>query len=130
MPLVKVEILEGRSHEYKKAILDGIHNALVDAFKIPDNDRIQRLYELNSDHFEFSGLKSDKFVLIELTVFEGRSLDAKRDLYKGIVSNLADNPGIPGNDITIVLNEVPLNNWGIRGGRPGGEVDLGFEIKV
>lgn len=130
MPLVKVEMMEGRSREYKQAILDGIHNALVEAFKIPDDDRIQRLYELSRENFEIAGFKTDQFVLIEMTVFEGRSLDAKRALYAAIVRNLADNPGIAGNDITIVLKEVPLDNWGIRGGKPGSEVNLGFEIKV
>lgn len=130
MPLVKVEIIEGRSREYKKAILDGIHNALVEVFKIPDDDRIQRLYELSTNNFELASFKSDKFVLIEMTVFEGRSIEAKRALYSGIVRNLDDNPGIQGNDITIVLHEVPLDNWGIRGGKPGSEVDLGFKINV
>jgi phenylpyruvate tautomerase PptA (4-oxalocrotonate tautomerase family) len=130
MPLVKVEILEGKSRKYKTAILDGVHNALVEAFNIPDDDRIQRLYELSTVNFELASFKSDKFVLIEMTVFEDRSIEAKRALYSGIVRNLGDNPGIPGNDITIVLHEVPLDNWGIRGGKPGSEVDLGFKINV
>jgi phenylpyruvate tautomerase PptA (4-oxalocrotonate tautomerase family) len=38
--------------------------------------------------------------------------------------------GVDANDITIVLHEVALDNWGIRGGRPASEVDLGFEVGV
>ena len=38
--------------------------------------------------------------------------------------------GIDANDITIVLHEVPLDNWGIRGGKPASEVDLGFNVNV
>ena len=41
MPLVRVEIMKGKSSEYKKSILDGIHSALVEAFKIPEYDRNQ-----------------------------------------------------------------------------------------
>lgn len=130
MPLVKVEILKGRSAEYKKAILDGIHSALVEAFKIPDYDRNQRLYELATEHFEFPDTKSDQVTLIELTVFKGRSLDAKRLLYSAIVRNLQNNPGIKGEDITIVLHESPMENWGVKGGKPANEVDLGFKIDV
>ncbi|MGZ7117831.1 MAG: tautomerase family protein, partial [Methanobacterium sp.] len=52
-PLVKIEILKGKSKEYKKALLDGIHDALVESIKIPDNDRFQRLYELEEDNFEY-----------------------------------------------------------------------------
>ncbi len=52
MPLVKVEIYQGKSEEYKRALLDGIHAALVAAFKIPIDDRNQRLYELSEENFE------------------------------------------------------------------------------
>ena len=53
MPLVKIEILKGYSKEYKKAILDAVHDALVESIKIPDHDRFQRLYELEKENFEF-----------------------------------------------------------------------------
>lgn len=58
MPLVRVEILKGQTAEHKKAILDAIHNALVEAFKIPDHDRNQKLYELDPEWFERSPGKS------------------------------------------------------------------------
>lgn len=131
MPLVKVEILTGRSAEYKRAILDGIHSALVEAFKVPDHDRNQRLYELDREHFEFPYAKySDQYTLIELTVFKGRSLDAKKLLYSAMVRNLENNPGIKGEDITIVIHEPPMENWGIRGGKLANEVNLGFKVDV
>lgn len=129
MPLVKVEILKGSSKEYKKGILEGIHVALVEAFKIPDDDRIHRIYELSKENFEFDTYKSERFVLIEITIFEGRSLEAKKTLYKSIVRNLNERLGIPDNDILITLQEVPLDNWGIRG-KSASEVDLGFKINV
>ena len=53
-PLVKIEIRKGKSKEYKKALLDGVHDALVEAIEIPDYDRFQRLYELENDNFEAS----------------------------------------------------------------------------
>ena len=129
MPLVKVEILKGKTQEYKKAILDGIHSALVEAFKIPDNDRMQRLYELDRDCFEIPTNKTEKMTLIELTIFKGRSLEAKKDLYFAIVRNLGQSPGIEGKDILIVINEPPLENWGVKG-IPANEIDLGFKIEV
>lgn len=130
MPLVKIEIVKGKTLEYKKALLDGVHSALVSALKIPDYDRVQRLYELDEANFEYPSMKTDKITLIELTIFNGRSLEAKKQLYYEINNNLTQNPGIPSNDIVIVIHEPPLQNWGIRGGKPANEVDLGFEIKV
>ena len=129
MPLVKIEIGTGKSVEYKKALLNGIHNALVEAIKIPDSDRRQRLYELDDEHFEHSG-RSDDYTIIEITMFKGRSFLAKKALYSAIVRNLAVNPGISGNEISIVIHEPPLENWGIRGGKPASEVDLGFNINI
>jgi len=130
MPLVKISLRKGRSQGYKRALLDGIHSALVGAFKIPDSDRNQQLYELDADHFEIASTKSDQFVVIEIIVFPGRSFDARKKLYAAIVQNLEKSPGIPGNDIVIVLHEPPLENWGIHGGRPASEVDVGFKIDV
>lgn len=130
MPLVKVEVLKGKTKRYKKAILNGIHSALVEAFKIPDHDRMQRLYELEKDDFEISSTKTENVTLIELTVFKGRSYEAKKNLYSAIVKNLAESPGIDGNDIIIVINEPPLENWGVKGGIPASEADLGFKIDV
>lgn len=130
MPLVKIEIRKGKSDEYKKAILDGVHDALVESIKIPDYDRFQRIYELDEENFESPPNKTDNVMIIEITLFHGRSTESKKNLYQEIVKNLSKNPGINGDDITIVLYEPPLENWGIKGGKPANEVDLGFNINV
>ncbi len=39
MPLVRIEIRKNKSSEYKKALLDGVHRALVQTIKILDYDR-------------------------------------------------------------------------------------------
>ncbi len=129
-PLVKIEIRKGKGAEYKKAILDGVHQALVDALKIPDSDRFQRIYELDKDDFECPPDRTDDVTMIQITMFPGRSFEAKKNLYQNIVMNLAENPGIGGNDIVIILLEPPIDNWGIRGGQPASEVDLGFKIDI
>jgi phenylpyruvate tautomerase PptA (4-oxalocrotonate tautomerase family) len=130
MPLVKIEIIKGNSKEYKKALLNAVHDSLVESFKIPDYDRFQRLYELDKENFEIPSNKSSQAVLIEITVFPGRSLEAKKSLYQNIVNKLAENPGIDGNDIVIVINEPPMENWALRGGKPASEVNIGFKIDV
>jgi 4-oxalocrotonate tautomerase family enzyme len=130
MPLVKITLRTGTSHEYRAAILDGVHAALVEAFRIPDADRHQMVFELDADHFEIPANKTDKFVVIEIIAFLGRSYEAKKALYAAIVRNLEKAPGIPGNDVLIIIHEPPAGNWGVRGGKPASEVDLGFKIDV
>ena len=130
MPLVRIEMLKGKRPEYKKAVLDGVHLALVEAFRIPDSDRNQRLLEFEKEDFEFSPTKTEQFTLIEITVFKGRSAEAKKKLYEAIVRNLGKSPGIRSSDVLIVVHEPPLENWGVAGGKPANEVNLGFKIDV
>ena len=73
--------------------------------------------------------KGENYTLVEITLFASRSLQAKRGLYQAIVKRF-EALGIAAPDVIIVLNEVPLDNWGIRGGKPASEVDLGFKVNV
>jgi phenylpyruvate tautomerase PptA (4-oxalocrotonate tautomerase family) len=130
MPMVKIEMRAGKPADYKKAILDGVHQALVSAFNILENDRSPKIYEFPPENMEIPPGKSADYMVIEIKAFQGRSLTAKRNLYKNIVSELSKRTGISGNDITIVLNEIPLDNWCVRGGKPASEVDLGFKVNV
>jgi phenylpyruvate tautomerase PptA (4-oxalocrotonate tautomerase family) len=129
MPLVTIVMRKGKSREYKKSILDAVHDSLMAAFKIPDHDRNQRIIEIEPDNLEHPGGKTENFVTIEMTVFPGRSSQAKKALYREIVIRLRD-LGIEGDDILIILNEPPLENWGIRGGHAASEVDIGFKLDV
>ncbi len=129
MPLVRIEIEKGNTAAFKKALLDGIHSALVECIRIPDQDRRQRVYELDPVNFEHGG-RSSQYTIIEITMFKGRSFGAKKALYAAIVRNLQKEPGIPGDDITIIIHEPSLENWGIRGGKPASELDLGFSLNV
>ncbi|WGD51084.1 tautomerase family protein [Bradyrhizobium sp. CB1650] len=60
-------------------------------------------------------------------MFSGRLLEAKRALYKGLVTNLSGF-GIPATEIKIIPLEVPAENWGLGGGYPASEIDLGFKL--
>ena len=128
MPIVHVHIARGRSVADRQAILESVHAALVEAFQIPDDDRTQILHEHDPEHFESE--KGPEFTLIELTVFPGRSLDAKRQLYASLVRNLKRAPGIAPEKVLVVLHEPSLPDWGIRGGKSGADVDIGFRLDV
>ena len=129
MPLVKVSLLKGKSQEEKKALLDAIHAALIEAFKIPENDRNQRIFEFGPENFELPEGKTSNYILIEMDIFPGRSIEAKRKLYETIILNLQGH-NIQPSDVLIVLNEPQLDNWGVRGGIPASAINLGFKIDV
>ena len=73
MPLVKIEMIKGKSPDYKKEILNIVHDGLVEALGIGDWDRFQRIIEIEKENFELPEGKSDDFLLIELTLFPGRT---------------------------------------------------------
>jgi phenylpyruvate tautomerase PptA (4-oxalocrotonate tautomerase family) len=129
MPLVRLEVRQGRSAAQKQALLDAAHAALVEALGIPDHDRTQRIVEHAREDFELPPGSSDDFVLVEVTMFAGRSRPAKRRLYQALVRNFGA-LGVAPADVLVVLLEPPLDNWGIRGGQMASEVDLGFEVQV
>ena len=130
MPLVRIDMYKGRSEERKKNILDAVHRALVEAFKIPEDDRNQRICEFDECNFERRSGRSKEYTIIEITAFKGRTRDAKKLLYSKIVEYLSSDADIPPSDILIYINEPPLENWGIAGGKPADEVDLGFSVNV
>jgi phenylpyruvate tautomerase PptA (4-oxalocrotonate tautomerase family) len=129
MPLIRVEIREGWSPAEKARLLDAVHAAAVEALRIPDEDRTQILTEHSAEAFEIPPGTGERFTLVEVTMFAGRSLDAKRRLYRAVVTNLS-RLGVPPTDVLIVLHDLPLENWGIRGGTPASEVELDFEVGV
>jgi hypothetical protein len=115
--------------EQKAQAFEAVHGALVTAFRIPVHDRHQRIVEYEDGDFEIPPGKGGHYTVVALDVFAGRSLEAKRGLYKAIVARLGA-LGIAPNDILILLREIPLENWGIRGGLPASDVDIGFEVRV
>jgi 4-oxalocrotonate tautomerase family enzyme len=129
MPLVRIDMYKGRSAQEKKVILEAVHQSLVSAFKIPKDDRNQRICEFDEADFERRSARSKALLIIEITAFQGRSREAKKRLFATIVENLSAQTGISPSDVMIVIHEPPLENWGIAG-KPADEVNLGFSVKV
>jgi phenylpyruvate tautomerase PptA (4-oxalocrotonate tautomerase family) len=129
MPLVRIEVRRSREPEEKRAICDAVHAAMKAALLIPEHDRHIRYIEHAPEDFQVPPGKTENYTLVEITLFKGRSIEAKRNLYQAIVRNLGS-LGIAPEDVFIVLIESPSENWGVRGGVPASEVDLGFKIDV
>jgi phenylpyruvate tautomerase PptA (4-oxalocrotonate tautomerase family) len=128
MPIVKIEVCRPRPTEQIAAMIDAVYQAQLVAFKLPEDDKQIRYVEHRPECFPVPPGKTENFTFIEFQIFPGRSLQAKRNLYSGVVSRLGA-LGIQPSDITIVLHEPPLENWGLRG-LPASEVDLGFNLQV
>ena len=131
MPSVLIEVRQQYSIETEVGIMEAVHSALRECFRILPSDRNVRLLVHEPQRFECppDREKPEFYTHISIDCFAGRSLDAKRSLYKTIVKNL-EPFGIPNNHVKIMLREISTENWGIRGGNAACDIDLGFDVKV
>jgi phenylpyruvate tautomerase PptA (4-oxalocrotonate tautomerase family) len=131
MPSILIEVRRHYTQEQEIALMEAVHRAVRDAFKIAPGDRNVRLMVHEPHRFACppSRERPDVYTHISIDAFAGRSLDAKRNLYQGIVEGL-EPLGIPRDHVKILLRELPKENWGIRGGQAGCDVELGFKIEI
>jgi len=129
MPIAKIEVRRKRPAAEVAALIEAVYQAQREALKVPEGDRQIRYVEHRPEHFAVPPGKTANYTFVEIILFPGRSLPAKRALYQSVVRRFGE-LGIAASDIFIVLHEPPLENWGIRGGKPASEVDLGFNLNV
>jgi len=115
MPLVKINMIKGKDTKYKKKVLDSVHNGLMSSLGIDDWDRFQRIIEIPREDFEIPPEKTDNFLIIELTIFPGRTKEQKKKAIENITKELVDNLEIAKTDVFIVIYDPPMENWGLGG---------------
>lgn len=131
MPSTLIEIRRNYSADEEVAIIEAVQASLVAAFRIPPGDRHVRLH-VNLPHRMATSPDlddPDRYTLVTVDCFEGRSDDAKRALFEQIVTRF-ETLGIPRDHVTIIVRDLPATNWGIRGGRAAADIDLGFKVDV
>ncbi|HEX4895937.1 MAG TPA: tautomerase family protein [Solimonas sp.] len=129
MPSTCISVRRAWPAAQRAQLIAAVQAALIEGLRIPEQDRCVRLQAFAPEDFAVKPQSGEYFTLVEVDLFPGRSLDAKRRCYQAMVRNLGA-LGIPAAEVKVVLREVPQDNWGIRGGRPASEVDLGFKVEV
>ena len=119
MPLVKINLIKGKSPEYKKTVFDCVHQGLMESLGISDWDRFQRIIEFDRTDFEAPAEKSDNFMIIELTIFPGRTKEQKKAAIEIITAKLVASLSIAPEDVFIIISEPPFENWGMAGKQKG-----------
>jgi len=129
MPVTLVSILEGRGAADKRALMEAVQAAIANTLGLPPQDRNLRLAVHGRDEWLLPDGKSDRYVLVEIALFAGRTPETKGALYAAIVKSL-EALGMDKNDIFIRLDDQPRENFGIRGGLRADLVQLGYAVKV
>lgn len=115
MPLVRIDMIRGKSPEYKKAVFEAVHTGLIEALEIEDWDRFQRIVEIDKEDFEVPEGNTENFMIIELTIYPGRNKEQKKQAIEAITKNIIDKTGIDGSDVFIIFLDPPYENWGRDG---------------
>jgi 4-oxalocrotonate tautomerase len=120
MPVTRIAIRDGKSDEYKQALLDEIYEAMRETVAIKDGDRFMAITEHGEQAFAygpFLGIeRSDDLVQIQVFWAPGKSVEQKLAMYRRIVDRLGTNPGVRPEDVLISVNETAAENWSFGNG--------------
>lgn len=129
MAQVKIYGLKGSLSEKRESLSNAIHESLMEAFGLPENKKFQRFIMLDENDFVYPADRSIEYTIIELSIFEGRSVETKKKLINLLIQKIGLQSGIQKQDIEITIFETPMANWGIRG-MPGDELVLNYKVSV
>jgi len=121
MPFARIDIVRGKSTQYKRTIGDVVYAAVVDILKAPANDRFQVIAEHPPEgHIADDGYlgvtRTQDCVFVQLTLNAGRTPEQKKGFYKAVADGLHDRLGVRREDVFINLVEVPKENWSFGNG--------------
>ena len=121
MPFVRIDLREGTSPGYRRAVADAVHQALVETMGVPAEDRFQVISEhppegLIYDPAYLGIERSDAVIFVQITLSAGRKPAQKRALYARIAESLTRHAGVRPQDILINLVEVAWENWSFGNG--------------
>ena len=121
MVQVKITGLASSLNPMKAELGKVIHDCLQLAIGTAENKRFQRFFPMAADNFYYPEDRSEQYTVIEIMMFEGRSIAVKKQLIRLMFESIQQQLGIDNNDLEIVVLEVPKHNWGVRG-LPGDEL--------
>jgi phenylpyruvate tautomerase PptA (4-oxalocrotonate tautomerase family) len=128
MPATRIETRAGWLDGRQSELLEAVQRALIEGIRIPETDRDVRLHELPADAMLLPPHRTERFTFIEISMFVGRSVDAKRRLYAALVRELGAF-GVAPPDIKVLIHEAERENWSV-GGVALSDVELGFKVEV
>ncbi|GIH77304.1 tautomerase family protein [Planobispora longispora] len=112
----------------RRELSDVVHGCLAEVWKLPQDKRFHRFLLLDADDL-LCPQRSERYLIVEIVCFEGRSEEAKRDLIRTLFDRTGQALGLAPEDLEIVILEAPKVNWGIRG-VPGDELALTYPVTL
>jgi len=129
MAQIKIYGIKERLSPVRERLSAVIHECVMEALQFPADKRAHRFFLMEKEDMLYPAGRTDAYTIIEITMIEGRTVEAKKKLIRLLFDNIRDKINIPYQDIEICIQESPACNWGFRG-MHGDEVQLNYKINV
>ena len=121
MPLVRIDLISGKSAEFRKTLGDIIYRAMREVINVPENDKFQIITEHPPEDLNIAGsylgnTYSRDIVLIQITMNAGRTVEMKKAFFKRIADDIHAQVKLRRDDVVINLVECVKENWSFGGG--------------
>jgi 4-oxalocrotonate tautomerase len=116
MPLVRIDLMRGKSAQYRKTLGEIVYDAMLDIINVPRDDKFQIITEHDPEELNFADTYlgnhySKDLIFIQITLTTGRSIEQKKTFYKRIVDDIQTKLNARPDDVFINLVEVAKENW-------------------
>lgn len=129
MGQIKIFGIKNELHQIRETVSEIIQECMFEAFQYPKEKKAHRFIYIEEDSFYYFEGRTQKHTIIEISAFEGRSIEAKKKLYQLLFEKFENQLQITPMDLEITLFETPKHNWGIRG-KSGDELSLNYKVNV
>lgn len=121
MPFVRISLRRGKSRDYLGALSASIHQAMTDAFEVPQDDLFHAIHQHDEHELVFNrhylgGPRTGDYVAINIVAGRPRSADTKRRFYRRLAQCLQESPGIAPADVMVFINSTQPEEWSLAGG--------------
>jgi 4-oxalocrotonate tautomerase family enzyme len=129
MAQIKIYGLKEQLNPIKSQLSEVIHSCVVDALSFPKDKRAHRFFPLEPEDFYYPEGRTPRYTIIEISMFEGRSVEAKKQLIYLLFERIQQTLNIRPEDVEVTISETPKHNWGFRG-QTGDEISLNYKVEV
>jgi 4-oxalocrotonate tautomerase len=120
MPLIHISLRAGKPEAYRQAIFDSLYRAMREALSVPEDDRFMTISEHDAANFRYGNaygvVRSADVVYIQITVFNTRTVEQKKALFRRIAELLGESPGIRAEDVFVNIVDAAKENWSVGHG--------------
>ena len=129
MAQIKIYGIDTHLDPIKANLSNVIHSCVMDALQFPADKRAHRFFPLDASNFFYPAGRTERYTIIEISMFEGRSIETKKRLIRLLFERIHTEFAISSHDIEITITETPKHNWGFRGST-GDEIALTYNVEV